>query len=307
MAAKVQPAAAPAHESKGVMANPELERAGEQAVSQALALIRERHESGRVPDHMHYHNSAHTAGVIERARTLGAAMGMSDRHMLLTVIAAAYHDVVQRWIPLRKEDGAVMRRRQTGRDDVASAHEAAEAMAGRGIVSTAEEQGIVASAIVATIPGWDVGAATVCQPFLIEHPVISALALADVGAAGMDPDTYGRDGPALFAEENIDVMTAVMAARRVSDIPAADQARYQSRYINWLKVQPGFARGRRQRLENGELDGFPPDVRDRVLGLMSHFDESVAIAEAAVARAEKLDFVTLMRQLDSRAFPDEPA
>jgi len=290
----------------GAMGDPDLERAAELAVARAMASIRERHESGRVPDHMHYHNCAHTAGVIARARRLAAAMGMSDRDLLLTVIAAAFHDVVQRWIPIHKEDGAVRRQRLTGRDEVASAHEAVEAMAELGIPFTAEENGLVASAILATIPGWDMAASTVSQSFLIEHPVISAVALADVGAAGMDPDVYSRDGPALFAEENIDLMQVVMAARTVDEIPADDQARFRTRYIDWLKIQPSFARGRRQLLENGELDGFEPAVRARLQQEFSRFEDSIALAEAAVARAQQLDFATLMRQLDARAFPDEP-
>jgi hypothetical protein len=44
-----------------------------------------------------------------------------------------------------------------------------------------------------------------------------------------------------------------------------------------------------------------------VRALFRHFDETVAEAEAAVATAQALAFVPLMRQLDPRAFPDEPA
>jgi len=291
---------------QGKTGDPDLERVGQIAVARALAVIRKRYESGRVPDHMHYHNSAHTAGVIARARTLGTAMGMSDRHLLLTVIAAAFHDVVQRWVPVEKEDGAVRRQRLIGRDEVASAHEAVEAMADLGVPFTAEEQGIVASAILATIPGWDMAAQTVSQPFLVQHPVVATLALADVGAAGMDPDIYRSDGPALFAEENIDLMTAVMSVHTADEIAPEDRARYRARYIDWLKIQPGFARGRKQLLENGELDGFEPAVRARIMEHFSRFEESIAVAEAAVVQAEQLDFVALMRQLDERAFPDEP-
>jgi hypothetical protein len=288
------------------IADPELQAAERKAVDMALATIRARHESGHVPDHMHYHNSAHTAGVIERARAIGEAMGMAERQLLLAVVAAAYHDVVQRWFPVHGEGGVVMRKRLTGRDEIASAHEAVEAMGGLGVRFTAEEIGIVASAIVGTIPGWDCEEATVSQPFLVEHPVIRTLALADLGAAGMDPDMYRRDGPALFAEENLDVMEAVAKARVASDIPAASQRFYRARYIAWLKVQPGFARGREARLHNEELAGLDEQVRERVIGLFSRFDDSVACSEEAITLAETLDFVALMRQLDPAAFPDEP-
>jgi hypothetical protein len=46
----------------------ELKRAETEIVAKAMGLILQRHESGRVPDHMHYHNSEHTVAVIERAR-----------------------------------------------------------------------------------------------------------------------------------------------------------------------------------------------------------------------------------------------
>jgi hypothetical protein len=284
----------------------EIRKAERQVIDQAIALIRERHESGRVPDHMHYHNSEHTIGVIGRARLIGQALGMSDRQLLLTAIAASFHDTVQRWVANEGEGGVVTRKRLTGRDEVASAGEAAEAMAALDLRFTPDEYGVVSSAIVGTIPGWDNAAATVCQPFLIEHPVIRAVALADLGSAGMDPVMYGRDGPALFAEENLDVMEAVMAAERVGEIPEASQQFYRARYLAWLRVQPGFARGRESRLDAGELDGLEPAAQARVRALFCRFDESVAVAESAIAAAQTLAFAPLMRQLDVRAFPAEP-
>lgn len=287
------------------MSDGEFRTAEKKVTDLALGLIRDRYESGRVPDHMHYHNGVHTEGVIVRGRAIGEAMGMSQRHLLLTVIAAAFHDSVQRWFAVHGEGGVVIRKRLTGRDEVASAQEAVEAMSELGPHFTPEETGIVASAILGTIPGWDGEASTVAQPFLIEHPVIKAVGLADLGAAGMDPAMYLRDGPALFAEENLDIMEALASARRAADIPAAAQRFYSARYIAWLEVQPGFARGREVRLRGDELSGLDERSRQAVLRLFSRFDESVAMSEAAVALAERLDFVSLMRQLEPSAFPDE--
>ncbi len=284
----------------------DLAAAGQKAIDQAMALIRERHESGRAPDHMHYHNRAHTAGVIARARAIGEAMGMAPRELLLTTVAGAFHDTVQHWSAVAQPDGALIRQRHMGPNEVASAHEACRAMAGLGPLFTPEENGVVASAILATIPTWDGDAGTVAQPFLVDHPVIRAVALADIGAAGMDPDTFCRDGPALFAEENLDFMQALGKARRAEDIPAADRQAYRARYLTWLNFQPGFARGRERRMMDGELTGMEGAVRQRVLQLFSHFAGSVAAAEAAATDAETLDFVPLMRQLDPTIFPDEP-
>ena len=281
--------------------------AAAEAKAEALALgvIRERFEGGQVPHHMHYHNSAHTAGVIARARAIGLAIDMPDRDLLLLVIAAAYHDIVQHWSPEHRDDGTVYRRRHAGRNEVASAYEAIEAMAELGVDFQPEEQGIVASAIIGTIPGWDHECATVVQPFLVEHGVVRALALADIGSAGMDPAMYRLDGPNLFAEENLDIMEALSRARRGSDISEADQEAYRGRYVAWLRVQPEFARGRRECLVNGELEGLDDAHKARVEALFCHFDESIEAAEAAARDAETLPFVQLMRQLDPDAFPDE--
>ena len=281
-----------------------LHEAERDIVQMAIATIRERHETGVVPDHMHYHNSAHTIGVIDRARAIGKALGMTDRQLLLTAIAAAWHDSVQRWMEIEGEGGVVTRKRFTGRDEVASAAEAVEAMSEVDLRFSPEECGIVCSAIVGTIPGWDGEQATVSQPFLIEHPVVRAVALADLGSAGMDPDMYRRDGPALFAEENLDLVEAIMAADTAAEISPAMQGVYRARYIAWLKVQPGFARGRRARLQV-ELADLDDAKRGRVMALFSRFDESVAAADEAVVQAESLDFVSLMRQLDLGAFPDD--
>jgi len=301
---------APARASRGRppqhAAEEQLKKAERQIVEMAMALIRERHESGRVPDHMHYHNGEHTGGVIARARAIGEALGMTDRQLLLTVIAAAFHDSVQRWVAVEGEGGVVTRKRMTGRDEIASAAEAAEAMAALDLRFMPDENGIVASAIIGTIPGWDNEAGTVSQPFLIEHPVVRAVALADLGSAGMDPVMYRRDGPALFAEENIDLMEAVMSAASADEIPPAGQQIYRARYLAWLKVQPAFARGREYRLDHGELEGLDPAAHARVRALFCHFDESVAAAEAAIAEAQALSFAALMRQLDARAFPADP-
>lgn len=281
--------------------------AAAEAKAEAIALdvIRDRFESGRVPDHMHYHNSVHTAGVIARARAIGLAIDMPDRDLLLLVIAAAFHDIVQHWSPEQRDDGTIYRRRHAGRNEVASAYEAIEAMARLDVDFHPEEQGIVASAIIGTIPGWDHECATVVQPFLVEHGVVRALALADIGSSGMDPAMYRLDGPNLFAEENLDVMETLSRARKGSDISPSDQDAYRGRYVGWLRVQPEFARGRRECLVNGELEGLDEEHKARVERLFCHFEESIAAAEAAASDAETLPFVELMRQLDPEAFPDE--
>jgi hypothetical protein len=282
---------------------------GNTASEQALELIRSRFESGKVPTHMHYHNRVHTSGVIDKARQIGEALGMNERELLLTTIAAAFHDTVQEWVAVPKDNGAVNRVRHAGANEVASAKEAMDCMAGLGAPFTPEEKGIVASAILATIPGWGVPYSTVIQPFLKpdSHKVVRAVALADLGSSGMDPDMFLTDGPTLFAEENLDVMEALETAQTAADIAADKQETYRARYMGWLKIQPPFARGRQRYFAEVESASLDEESKARLHALFSRYEESIAAAEQALARAEAADFVTLMRQLDPKAFPGETA
>lgn len=282
---------------------------GAKASEQALALVRERFETGRVPSHMHYHNTVHTRGVIDKSLAIGAALGMTERELLLTTIAAAFHDTVQEWRAVAKDGGVVSRVRRAGANEVASAKEAIDCIHELGAPFTPEEMGVVASAILATIPGWGVAYNTVVQPFLTpdSHKVTRAVALADLGSSGMDPDMFLTDGPTLFAEENLDVMEALEQAQTASDIPADKQEAYRARYTGWLKIQPPFARGRQRYFAEVESAHLDTESKTRLDALFSRYDESIAAAEQAVERAEAADFVTLIRQLDPRAFPNDGA
>jgi hypothetical protein len=286
----------------------DLKEAGNRAAEQALALVRERFEGGRHPNHMHYHNTIHTRGVIDKAMQIGEALGMSERELLLTQIAAAFHDSVQEWQAVSKDGGVVNRVRFAGANEVASAKEATDCMGNLGVPFTPEEKGIVATAILATIPGWGVPYSTVIQPFLKpdSHKVVRAVALADLGSSGMDPEMFLTDGPTLFAEENMDVIEALESARTGGDIPADKQESYKARYVGWLKIQPGFARGRQRYFAEVESASVDDESKQRLQALFSRYDESIAAAEESLARAETMDFVPLMRQLHASAFPDEP-
>lgn len=285
----------------------DLKALGAKASEQALALVRARFETGKVPTHMHYHNTVHTQGVIDKSLAIGEALGMTERELLLTNIAAAFHDTVQEWVAVPKDNGAVNRVRHAGANEIASAKEAMDCIAALGAPFTPEEKGVIGAAILATIPGWGVPYSTVIQPFLKpdSHKVVRAVALADLGSSGMDPETFLTDGPTLFAEENLDVMEAVEAANTAGDIPADKQEAYRARYIGWLKIQPGFARGRQRYFAEVESATVDEESKGRLQALFSRYDESIAAAEAALARAEAADFVTLIRQLNPRAFPGE--
>ncbi len=286
--------------------NSQVKATGSAILDTALAIISERFEKPLFPGRLFYHNTSHTLGVRERALLIAHAMGLSEREMRLIEVAACFHDSVQVWVPANKDDGVIMRQRVVGQNEAASAHEACEAMSSLDVTFTPEEKGVVASAIIATIPGWSQEHKTVTQPFLTpcSRAVVRAVALADLGEAGMDPDSFVRTGPLVFAEDQLDLMQALSAAQRTSDIPPRQQEWFRKRLIGWLNIQVGFAAGRKAMLD-AELEGLSPEAKTHVKALFSRFDESIEAAGAALARAETMAFVPLMRILLPEAFLEE--
>lgn len=279
-----------------------------QAGEEALRRIGERFESGPLLNHLPYHDRAHTSGVIAKAERIADALGLGEHDRLLTTIAAAFHDTVQDWTMVCVEGGVVKRVRHTGANEVASAQEAAAFMRGTADAFEPEDYGTVAAAILATIPSWNPGYATVVHPFLVrESPLVAwAVALADLGSCGMAPEEFLGDGPQLFAEENLDIVQALATVQHAGEIDAPTQGQYRQRYLSWLIVQPDFARGRRAYLADAQI-GALDTVQSEALGqLFCCYDESIQGAEAAVEEAQLLPFVTLMRQLHPGAFPGEP-
>lgn len=286
----------------------DLELSAAVIASQAIVLIRSRYEEVPFPQRLRYHNTVHTLGVQQRAVEIARAMCLSTRHVALVTIVAAFHDSVQAWHPVEKGNGVAIRQRHACRNELASLQEMVCVVSDPALSLrlTPEEYGIAASGFIATIPEWSAEHKTVVQPFLTpcSHPVARAVALADLGSAGMDPECFVREGPALFAEEQLDIMSALITATRASDIIEPVQYSYRSRYVAWLESQAGFAKGR-QALLAKELKGLSAGAADRVRALFNRFDESIELAEAAVAKAKSEDFVTLMRQLLPTAFPKE--
>lgn len=276
---------------------------------QAMVLIKGRFEDVPPSLRLQYHNTFHTNGVRQRAVAIARAMGLSEREVIITDIAAAFHDTVQAWHAVEKGNGVVIRQRHAGQNEVASAQEAVDAMSEpfTTLTFTPKEYGVVASAIVATIHAWSGTFGTVIQPFLTacNHPVARAVALADLGAAGMDPACFAHDCPTLFAEDQLDIMTTLMNAKRASDISEPIQYSYRSRYIAWIGSQIGFAKGRKALFEH-EIEGIADtDARHRVRALFSHFDESIAAAEMVYDWARVTGFLPLMRRVLPGLFPGE--
>lgn len=272
------------------------------SIDVAFSLIEGLARTSVPGEYFSYHDRYHTNDVRNRGWLLGIAFGLSDRELQLEQHACTFHDVFQNWHPMEKPDGSIVRVRHGGPNELKSADVAVDELRNRSPDCSSFDQGLVAHGILATIPDWDKEHGTVFQPFLnaASHPVIRAVALADLGDAGMDTESFLKAGPKLFLEENLDVSRTITIARRSSAISADQQEWYRNRFVGWLKIQPTFAKGRQQRLEM-ELANY----YDQAKHLFHGFNESIERAEVAVAQAQRLEFVPLMRLLLQKAFPDE--
>ncbi len=272
-------------------------------IQHALKRVKERFEQAENPlDRLDYHNSAHTTAVIERTkkilRTVEEAVpgSLSERLIGLGEYIAANHDTVQEYeIVTRESDGAQIRRRFAQRNETASADEALEDIHKiNPDLLTAEEKDLVRRAIDVTVPDYDPKLGTVIQPNLTPESslVIRALALADLGAAGMDEyEAFAEEGNANFREENIDIAQAVAEPQNVSE---EQKTAFTKRMLAWSETQRRFAEGRKAMLDT-ELAGLPEEAQRAVAGLFTHFNENIQHAQARTEVRNTLPFEELIR------------
>ena len=146
----------------------------------------------------------------------------------------------------------------------------------------------------ATVPGWDVKNNTVAQIHLSHETSLTdkAIAFADLGEAGHDPEGYVLAADPLLLEDNPDIEDAVMHPEKLDEQTRLNVAK---RIVDWSRVQIGFAEGRKARIQGYEievpgdndtkekkivsdLDGLSEDVKERMKGYFNKFDESIAAA-----------------------------
>ena len=254
----------------------------------ATDIPKEEFEKTRELLKMPFHRVAHTREVVERTEEILEAMvnggvALSEMDFQLGRMIAAGHDLVQKWTTVERPNGKIERVRFKVRNERESADQLLGIMAEYGCPSVDEQ--VVRAAFDATIPdGWD--GSTVVQKHLTSesHPLVRAVALADLGAAGMDPDSYVRGGDELFVEENLDML--------VLDIDTLDETKkeaYRERMLAWSQVQISFAEGRKARFEE-ELGNLPEEAKEQLRQVFQHFDASIQKAQEHFARREAMSF-----------------
>lgn len=288
----------------------------EDGVNEALQIVKNSFEnSPETRNNLTFHNTHHTTGVLRRYDAIMNVLKNLDptyteRAHGLGRFAAAYHDVVQKWEPeevestILEEAGLkkIMRKRHIGANETAST-ELALLMMDRINTEAAVEVFTEADKVVVrdthevTVPKFSFEKKTVVQPNLHEHsPIVTrAIALADLGCAGMDgPQEFLTEGDALFREENIDISEALNNPQVLTETQISF---FRKRMLNWSEFQGSFAKGRKELLEDELLRHYPETARKELLELFSKFDESIDAARNQALIREKLSFLELARDM----------
>lgn len=258
-------------------------------------------------ENLPFHNTIHTERVTRRVDSILEVISeaspelVSNKTKSLGKIAASFHDTVQEWEEKEIPDGQfskIIRSRFTGKNEKESADLAVKFMDKSNAQNNAEifskeDEKIVCEAIETTVPGFNPEKGTVIQPSLNEKSsvVARALTLADIGTAGLDgPETFLREGDALFREENLDIFET---SKNGGGIPENLKNYYRQRMINWSNSQPKFAQGRKELLET-ELKGLPEQSQKKLKALFNKFDTSIETAKQIAATREKMSFEDLL-------------
>lgn len=286
----------------------------DQGIQWALARIEMNFEhSPNFTYHLPYHDSSHTQFVINKVEIILNTIRSVDKSLVslhdiqIAKFAAAFHDVFIHWEKDIVKDGQytkILRKRllpDSIQNEKASAEIAINYMeivneVHQHEVFTIEDKKLVKEAIEITIPKYDPVNHTVIQPNLSSDSSLIArsVALADVGAAGMDSKVYTDGGDRLFREENIDIYEVIKLGSK--DLSEDVLNYYTSRMVKWAESQIGFAKGRKNRSET-EVEGIPLIAKDKVLTLFKDFDNSIDIAQELFDERSRMVFIDLIKDM----------
>lgn len=250
-----------------------------------------------VQKQLYYHTVAHVKGVqcradriyqaikpyLEASLDRETASGYLTRMQLLIDLCAIAHDLVQEFTPPVQPHTS--RIRQSGISEAATIAKLIdyiqslnkrllEQNPNSSACFTDLDLQIITEAIEATICLYAPLDQSIYQPNLYDRdknlsPVARIIAMADIGALGMDGiDSYNQEGSLLFLEENPDVIPIILNQENHyvdadSTLPAGDgQDLFESlrqRLLKRARFQINFAKARVARLSR-ELEGFPSDA-----------------------------------------------
>ena len=245
-----------------------------------------------------FHDTEHTQFVIDATRTILEAMqrggvDVSEADFATGKLAASAHDVIQGWAPKHEANGAEKRQRFIGMNEQLSIMMIQEKMREmnekHGIVFTEEQIAIVDEAIKVTEPEFIFAELRVVQAKLTTEtsPVARAVAMADLGAAGMNSAEFIKGGDALFREENLDMLSL-----DVTKLTDEQKETYKKRMLGWSSGQPKFARDRQAAFEQ-DVAPLPEQAQAELRAIFTAFPESIRLAEERAKERASMTFEEL--------------
>ena len=164
---------------------------------------------------------------------------------------------------------------------------------------TEQDMTIIRDAIAATICAYDATEQAIYQPELYNpnkslSPVARILALADIGALGIDGvKVYQQEGSLLFLEENLDLIPLLLDGT-IHSLGSDNSELYQNvqqRLLSRCRFQVHFAKSRVARLEC-EIAGFPENAISTLTHKVFKYSNQTTIQEIE-ATTPTDDFTTL--------------
>lgn len=163
-----------------------------------------------------------TIGTFLRAGKLAEIMDLSAPEVSLARLAAAFSSIAQVWEEDQKPDGEIFCIIDFVKSKQASVGELEQWLRGKNSEVLGDSQkALLRQAIMATVVDVDSDGA-LFQPNLQDdsHPVALAVALADLGSAGMDGAGFMFGAKSQFRDANIDIFRAIKKANLQKEIPA---------------------------------------------------------------------------------------
>lgn len=283
----------------------------DRGIDEAFSEVEQRFEQDSNPENnLDFHRKKHTQGTVVRTekilRTIQETQPelVTEKDIALGRLIAARHDTVQNWNAVELDfpgfdQKRLFRQRHLKENELSSANDLVAMMKKANndagvIIFTEQDMQTGLDAIKGTIPGYDSKLNTVVQPHLAKEAnlIVRAIALADLGGAGIDgPETFRAEGDALFREENLDIAKDLREKRALGD---EDKEFYRARMLAWTKSQADFALGRKLRLAEELPVNINIKTRQKLLDLFSHFDESISNAKALAEQRSQMSFEELV-------------
>jgi hypothetical protein len=234
---------------------------------------------------LYYHTYEHISGVERRAKVIFQAIApyweasfseQMVRMELLVELCAIAHDMVQIFVPQNQPHTS--RRREAGVSETATMErlfdyikslnqQLEEYNADSSALFTDADLAIIQEAIAATICLYDPSDRAIYQPALYNtneqpSPVARIIALADIGALGMEGiASYNQEGTLLFLEENPDIIPLILD-KKLQTLASENFELYENireRLLKRARFQVNFAQSRLNRQQR-ELAGLPAEA-----------------------------------------------